>query len=55
MASLLGGGNATSTSFIHGVVQLYLGFFALSSRNFFCVMDMQAIGLCIGPILIFII
>ena len=47
MPSLPGGGNATSTSFIHGVVQLYLGFL-LYHQEVFCVMDMQAIGLCMG-------
>ena len=54
MPSLPGGGNATSTSFIHGVVQLYL-VFCFIIKKFFCVMDMQTIGLCIGPIIIFII
>lgn len=36
MASLLGGGNAASTSFIHGVVQLYLGFLLYHQEVFLC-------------------
>ena len=36
MPSLPGGGNATSTSFIHGVVQLYLGFLLYHQKVFLC-------------------